>query len=122
MGSEVVKKIILGISLLSILLAQTQGNQQIEQVKSTLCGVVGAIKIISVVLAVTMFVVGGILYAVGNMLTGGMKQSAHGWAQGLIIGGVIALVLIIIAEPLVNTIATNFLGASYKIDCSQYTK
>jgi type II secretory pathway component PulL len=53
-----------------------------------------------------MFVIGGILYAIGNLLTGQMKQSAHGWAQGLIIGGIIAIILIILAEPIVNMIAT----------------
>jgi hypothetical protein len=100
MGSEVVKKIILGLSLLGILFAD-----DIATISSTLCSVVRFIRTAAVILAIVMFTVGGILYAIGNVLTGGMKQSAHGWAQGLIIGGVIALVLVIIAEPLVNTFA-----------------
>jgi drug/metabolite transporter (DMT)-like permease len=107
MESEVVKKIILGISLLGILLAaDTGGNTyDVTAVSQTLCKIIGTIKAIATVLGVAMFVVGGILYAIGNILTGGMKQTAHAWAQGLIIGGVVAIVLVIIAEPLVNLIA-----------------
>jgi hypothetical protein len=106
MRSEVVKKIILGISLLGILFAQQQNQQQYTAVSSVLCGVISFIKTIATVLAIAMFVVGGILYAIGNILTGSMKQSAHAWAQGLIIGGIVAIVLIIIAAPLVKLIAT----------------
>jgi len=114
MGSEVIKKIILGISLLGIVLAET--NQAApssttftpEAVSTLLHNIIGAIKGVAAVLAIAMFVVGGILYAVGNMLTGGMKQSAHGWAQGLIIGAIVAIILIIIAEPLVHAIANAF--------------
>jgi len=110
MGSEVVKKIILGISLLGILLAQNTGPTTFtpEAVSSLLRGIINGIKTVAAILAVAMFVVGGILYAVGNMLTGGMKQSAHGWAQGLIIGAIVAIILIIIAEPLVKAIANAF--------------
>jgi hypothetical protein len=99
MKSEVIKSIILLASLLSVTFAQS------EKVSSVLCGIVMLIKSVSVVLAIAMFVIGGILYAVGNLLTGQMKQSAHGWAQGLIIGGIIALILIILAQPVVNLIA-----------------
>jgi acyl-CoA synthetase (AMP-forming)/AMP-acid ligase II len=115
MGTEVIKKILLGISLLGIVLAET--NQAApssgttftpEAVSTLLRNIITAIKGVAAVLAIAMFVVGGILYAIGNMLTGGMKQSAHGWAQGLIIGAIVAIILIIIAEPLVYAIANAF--------------
>jgi len=106
MRSDVVKKIILGISLLGILLGILFAQQQYSAISSVLCDIIRYIKAIATVLAIAMFVVGGILYAIGNILTGSMKQSAHGWAQGLIIGGIIAIVLIIIADPLVKLIAS----------------
>jgi len=114
MESNVVKKIILGLSLLSIAFAGTTMISTTD-ISSQLCEVVRAIRGIAVVLAVAMFVIGGILYAIGNLLSGQMKQSAHGWAQGLIIGGIVALVLVIIAEPLVNIFAT--LGNINTVQC-----
>jgi hypothetical protein len=103
MKSEVIKSIILLISLLGIVFPQQTGT---EKVSSALCYVVGLIKSVAVVLAIAMFVIGGILYAIGNLLTGQMKQSAHGWAQGLIIGGIVAIILIVIAQPIVNIVAS----------------
>jgi len=107
MESKVVKKIILGLSLLGIAFGDVGTVTTINTtlISSQLCEVVKAIKGIAVVLAVAMFVIGGILYAIGNLLSGQMKQSAHGWAQGLIIGGVVALVLVLIAQPLVGIFA-----------------
>ena len=110
MKSEVIKSIILLISLSGIVFpmeptSQAGGSTNTEAISSALCYVVDLIKSVAVVLAIAMFVIGGLLYAVGNLLTGQMKQSAHGWAQGLIIGAIIAVVLIAIAQPLVNIIA-----------------
>jgi len=104
MNGEIIKRVIFLVSLLGITFVQAAGTS--TDVSSTLCGVVGIIKGIAAVLAVAMFVIGGILYAIGNILTGQMKQSAHGWAQGLIIGGVVAIILIGIAQPLVNLVAS----------------
>jgi hypothetical protein len=117
MGSEVVKKIIIGLSLLSITFAEaTVTTIDTTLISRQLCAVINGIKGIAVVLAVAMFVIGGILYAVGNLLTGAMKQSAHGWAQGLIIGGVVALVLVLIAQPLVGIFAQ--LGGLSSVNCA----
>jgi len=116
MGSEVVKKIIIGLSLLGIAFAQGVTSINTTIISEQLCAVVQGIKGIAVVLAVAMFVIGGILYAVGNLLTGAMKQSAHGWAQGLIIGGIVALVLVLIAQPLVNIFAQ--MGGLNPVSCT----
>jgi len=105
MKGEIIKGVILLVNLLGITFVQA-GTATTGDVSSTLCNVVGTIKAIAAVLAVAMFVIGGILYAIGNILTGQVKQSAHGWAQGLIIGGVVAIILIGIAQPLVNLVAS----------------
>ncbi|MGC9132755.1 MAG: hypothetical protein ACP5HJ_03950 [Candidatus Micrarchaeia archaeon] len=109
--SREIWKIIIGIVALSMVFAQTP-----EQVSSVLCNIVKGIKSVVTVIAVAMFVVGGVLYAIGNLLTGSMKQSAHGWAQGLIIGGLVGIVLVIIAQPIVNLIAQLGTGIS-QIEC-----
>ena len=109
MKGEIIKGVILLVSLLGITFSQAAATD--NQVSSALCGVVSTIKAIAAVLAIAMFVVGGILYAIGNILTGQIKQSAHGWAQGLIVGGIVAIILIGIAQPLVNIVA-NAAGVS----------
>ncbi|MGC9149667.1 MAG: hypothetical protein ACP5FX_00935 [Candidatus Micrarchaeia archaeon] len=110
--SREIWKIIIGIVALSMVFAQELSS---SQVSSVLCQIVTGIKSVVTVIAVAMFVVGGVLYAVGNLLTGGMKQSAHGWAQGLIIGGLVGIVLVILAEPIVSTIAK--LGGITGVSC-----
>ncbi|MGC9132767.1 MAG: hypothetical protein ACP5HJ_04015 [Candidatus Micrarchaeia archaeon] len=98
--SREIWKIIIGIVTLSIAFAQQQ--QTPSELSSALCNAVGIIKASVTIIAVAMFVVGGLLYAIGNLLTGGMKQSAHGWAQSLIIGGIVGIILVLLAQPLVN--------------------
>jgi hypothetical protein len=101
--SREIWKIIIGIVTLSIAFAQQQ--QTPSELSSALCTAVKTIKASVTIIAVAMFVVGGLLYAIGNLLTGSMKQSAHGWAQSLLIGGIVGIILVILAQPLVNLIA-----------------
>ncbi len=73
-------------------------------VLSLLCGIVGFVRAIVGVLAVVLFILGGVLYAVGHFLpaSGNLRQNIQGWAMGMLFAGVVAVIIFIIAEPLVS--------------------
>ena len=83
-------------------------------VLSLLCGIVGFVRAIVGVLAVVLFILGGVLYAVGHFLpaSGNLRQNIQGWAMGMLFAGVVAVIIFIIAEPLVSMI-TGLGAAAY---------
>ena len=76
-------------------------------VSSAFCYLVGTVKSIIALFAVVMFLIGGVLYAIGHFLpvTGQLKGSVQGWALGMILGGIVGVILVIIAQPIVNMVA-----------------
>lgn len=77
---------------------------------STLCGVIGAIAAIIGVVAIFMFILGGIMYAFAHFLpaAGNLKGSMQGWGMGMLMGGIVMLILYLLAPYVVNSI----IGAS----------
>ena len=77
-----------------------------------LCGLVGSVMGIVGALSLTLFLLGGVLYAVSHFLPTNLdfKKSLHTWSTTMIIGAVVALVVVIAAKPLLTLIAN--LGAS----------
>ncbi|MEM3781475.1 MAG: hypothetical protein QXT43_00730 [Candidatus Micrarchaeaceae archaeon] len=75
-------------------------------VLSALCGIVGFVRTIIGVLAIVLFILGGVIYAVGHFLpaTGGLRQNMQGWAMGMLFAGIVAIIIFIIAQPLVTAI------------------
>ncbi|MGC9099266.1 MAG: hypothetical protein ACP5HW_01820 [Candidatus Micrarchaeia archaeon] len=76
-------------------------------VSSAFCSLVSAVRSIIALFAVVMFLIGGVLYAVGHFLplAGNLKSSVQGWALGIILGGIVGVILVIIAQPIVNMFA-----------------
>ena len=73
---------------------------------STLCGIVGDVRTIVGILALTLFLIGGVLFAVSHFLPTNMefKKSMTAWSQGMIVGGLIGLVIVLIAGPIIGLI------------------
>jgi hypothetical protein len=71
-----------------------------------LCGIVDAVRSIVGILALALFMLGGVLYATSHFLPTNMefKKSLSAWATAMIIGGVIGLVIVLAAQPLVTMI------------------
>ena len=96
---------ILAAIALSTGIVTAQSSLQ-SSVLSLLCGIVDFVKAIVGVLAVVLFILGGVLYAVGHFLpaTGNLRSSIQGWAMGMLFAGVVAVIIFIIAQPLVSMI------------------
>jgi len=97
--------LVLAATLISNLaIAQTTSLQ--SAVSAQLCGIVNFVRAIVGILAVVLFILGGVLYAVGHFLpaTGNVRSGMQGWAMGMLMAAIIALILFIIAQPLVSMI------------------
>lgn len=74
-----------------------------EAVISQLCAIVDSVRSIIGIITLVLFMLGGILYAVSHFLPSNMefKKSMTGWSQAMIVGGVIGLIIVLIAQPLI---------------------
>jgi len=90
------------VSLVSTVLA----DSTIIAISSTLCGMVTTVRTIVGALALTLFLLGGVMYAVSHFLPTNMefKKSMTAWSTAMITGGIIGLVIVLIAQPLIQTI------------------
>ena len=72
----------------------------------SLCGIVDTVRSIVGIIALTLFLLGGVMYATSHFLPTNMefKKSLSAWAVAMIAGGIIGLVVVLIAQPLVTTI------------------
>jgi len=84
-----------------------QATSGITAVSSAFCALVGTVRSIIALFAVIMFLIGGVLYAIAHFLptTGQLKGSMQAWAIGIILGGIVGVILVIIAQPIVNMVA-----------------
>lgn len=99
--------------------SSSTGNTSIvETLTSQLCGIVGGVRTVIGVIALVMFLVGGVLYAVGHFMpaAGQVKASMQGWAMGMILGGVVGVILVILAPFIVTTIL-NFGSGLSSLPC-----
>ncbi|MEM3744844.1 MAG: hypothetical protein QW759_03325 [Candidatus Micrarchaeaceae archaeon] len=77
-----------------------------QLLSSQLCGIVNGVRTIIGIIALVMFLIGGVLYAIAHFLpsAGQIKGNLQGWAMGMIIGGIVGLILVIIAPYIINQV------------------
>jgi hypothetical protein len=68
-----------------------------------LCSIVNEVRSIIGIIALVLFMVGGLMYAISHFLPTNLefKKSMTTWSTAMIIGGVIGLVVVLIAQPLI---------------------
>jgi len=90
--------------MVSVVGAQSTASQILI---STFCGIVSTVRAVVGILAIALFLLGGALYAISHFLptTLEFKKTMGAWATGMIIGGVIGVLLAILAQPIVSYIA-----------------
>lgn len=87
----------------TLVYAQTTNAYNIAQ---QLCSIVALVSQIIGILALFMFIVGGVLYAFAHFLpaSGNIKGSMQGWGMGIVMGGIIMLILYLLAPFIVTKI------------------
>jgi hypothetical protein len=78
-------------------------SRQTAAVISQLCVIVNSVRSIIGIIALVLFMLGGILYAISHFLPNSLefKKSMTGWSTAMIVGGIIGLVVVLIAQPLI---------------------
>ncbi len=89
-----------------LLYVASVANAQVAAISSDLCNIVGIVRALIGLLALVLFIIGGALYAVGHFLpqAGQIKQNLQGWSMGMVLGGIIGVVLVLIAPFAINMI------------------
>ncbi|MEM0200925.1 MAG: hypothetical protein QXD23_00795 [Candidatus Micrarchaeaceae archaeon] len=95
---------ILGTFLLPFASAQLSTTTQNTQ--AALCSVISEISFVLSILALMLFILGGTLYAFAHFLpaTGNFRGSMQAWGMGMLMGGIISLILYILAPFIVGKI------------------
>ena len=96
--------LLMGITLVAPVFAQ---SSLLSAISAQLCGVVSFVRAIVGVFALMMFLIGGIMYAVAHFLpaAGNIRSNIQGWAMGMIFAAIVALVIFILAEPIIKLIS-----------------
>ena len=76
-------------------------SKQLCQLKQLILGIIPTIALI-------MFLLAGLVYAAGQTFGAEMKAKAQGWAMSLLVGGIVGIIIAVIAPLLVDT----FVGMS----------
>ncbi len=105
-ASMKINKLQLVLSAVSIasLLVMVAGDNTSSIISVTLCGFVSGVRNIVGILAVALFLIGGVLYAVSHFLPSSLdfKKSLTSWSTAMIVGGIIGLIIVLLAQPLVS--------------------
>ena len=61
------------------------------------------------VMAFTLFILAGVAYGIGNFFGAEVRAKANSWAMSCITGAIIALIIVLFSDMIVN----NLLGSGY---------
>ncbi len=70
--------------------------------QTTLSGIADQIKGLVPVVALLMLVLAGLIYGIGQVMGAEIRGRAAVWAQALLIGAVIGLMIMALADPLIG--------------------
>ena len=93
--------------IVTVLSQQIAFAASVQTTLSTeLCNVVNSIKTIIGIFALLLFILGGVLYAVAHFLptAGNLRSGMQGWGMGMLMAGVIALIIYLVAPFILHTL------------------
>jgi cytochrome c oxidase assembly factor CtaG len=100
------------LGFVSIATAQLGGigtgtSAGVSTVEQTLCSIYNAIHSLVFVIALVLIVLGGILYAGAHMVPGDTRGKLQGYSWTMIIGGIVGIVIVLLAPWLVGLFANS---------------
>ena len=91
----------LGILAL-VCVAFAQGSDVGQNINENLAILVNTLQSIVPVVVLGLFVFAGVVYAVGQAFDASTRQKAQSWAMAMIVGGIIGILIVIVAPWLVR--------------------
>lgn len=81
-------------------------SQITQNAVNALCSVIATVSFVLTILALMLFILGGTLYAFAHFLpaTGNFRGNMQGWGMGMLMGGIISLILYILAPYIISTV------------------
>lgn len=98
------KVLLMVIGTLSILIAPVIAQTAGTSVTTELCNIEQDIHSIVFVLALVLLILGGILYAAAHVVPPSQRGSIQGYAFGMIMGGIIGVIIVLVAPFLINQV------------------
>jgi len=73
-----------------------------SNINTSLLDLVQLIKDIVPIVVLALFILAGLVYALGQVFDAATRQKAQNWAMAMIVGGVVGILIVIIAPFLVD--------------------
>ncbi len=102
---------LLSVLTVASIVSSVFGDSILSSLSYTLCGFVGGARTVVGLIAIALFLIGGVLYAIAHFLPTSLdyRKSLIGWSTAMIVGGIIGVVVVVAAQPLV-TLFMGFTG------------
>jgi hypothetical protein len=95
-------------TFVSIMSAQAVTNTQVQgTIANVLCPIYEGLHTGVFIIGLALIVLGGVLYAVSHVGGGSLKSTLQGYGIGMIMGGIIGIIISVLAPFIVATIAGN---------------
>ena len=103
------KMLLLAAMFAGVVLASAQSPPNTIGIQNTLCSVVAGVQEVVGVIAILLFVLGGVMYAIAHMMpsAGQLRGNLQGWSMGMIVGGIVGLILVLLAPGIVGFIVSS---------------
>lgn len=79
------------------------GESLLSSLSMTLCGIVQGVQTFVGILALALFMIGGVMFAIAHFIPTSVdfRKSMQGWSSAMIVAGIVGIIVVIIAQPLV---------------------
>ncbi len=83
------------------------GESLLSSLSITLCGIVAGVRTFVGIVAIALFLIGGIMYAIAHFIPTSVdfRKALLGWSTAMIVAAVIGVIVVILAQPLINLFA-----------------
>ncbi|MGC8730422.1 MAG: hypothetical protein ACP5RP_03515 [Candidatus Micrarchaeia archaeon] len=89
-----------------VIISQGQQGQAATLISQEMCAVFDTIKQTIFIIGIALMVLGAALYAMAHLLPASQKGQIQGYGMGMLMGGVIGVIIAILAKPILGAIAS----------------
>ena len=97
--------------VMAVMVASVFAVSGISSVTSAMTSLCGGLKTMLPVAAMMMIILAGVIYAAGQMMGAETRARANVWATAALVGAIIAILIVVIAPPVLGLMFSNNQGA-----------
>ena len=96
------RRIVIALALFAQLAVAATPQEMGTKFNQQMVMLVDALRSVVPVIALGLFVLAGVVYAIGQVFDIQTRQKAQGWAMAMIVGGIIGVLIVVLAPWLVE--------------------